>query len=68
MQRMRRGIARFMEREVTMKRPRPRKQLLLKLGVFLLLGAIVNVAVACRAAALVAFQSPDVDQLADDDG
>jgi hypothetical protein len=43
---MRRGIARFMEREVPMKCPRPRKQLLLKLGVFLLLGAIVNVAVA----------------------
>jgi hypothetical protein len=42
---MRRGLTRRVEHQrITMKRPR--KQLLLKLGVFLLLGVVVNVAVA----------------------
>jgi hypothetical protein len=43
---MRRGLARRVEHQRIMKCPRPRKQLLLKLGVFLLFGVVVNVAVA----------------------
>jgi hypothetical protein len=46
---MRRGLAcRVEHQRIIMKRlcPRPRKKLLLKLGVFLLLGVVVNVAVA----------------------
>jgi hypothetical protein len=42
---MRRSLARRVEHQRIIKK-RPRKQLLLKLGVFLLLGVVVNVAVA----------------------